>query len=93
MPVVGLALLLIGYSFLYSGASNLSQGDKGWGFLESLLGPTFNGKGFGNTKLASFGNGSTGSNPGGSPAKTTKPTNNASDPQNAGTLPPGTVSV
>lgn len=67
MPVVGLALLLVGYAFLYSGASNLAQGDKGWGFLESLLGPNFNKGQFkgANTKLASFTPGGSSPTPGG----------------------------
>jgi hypothetical protein len=37
MKAVGIALAVIGYALLYSGASNLFTGGQGWGFLQSLL--------------------------------------------------------
>jgi hypothetical protein len=37
MKAVGIALAIIGYALLYSGASNLFTGGQGWGFLQSLL--------------------------------------------------------
>lgn len=37
MQVAGMALAIIGYALLYTGASNLFTGGNGWGFLQSLL--------------------------------------------------------
>ncbi len=37
MKAVGIALAIVGYALLYSGASNLFTGGQGWGFLQSLL--------------------------------------------------------
>lgn len=39
MMAAGIAGLIIGYAFLYSGLSNLTTGGKGWGFLKSLVPP------------------------------------------------------
>jgi hypothetical protein len=38
MIAAGIGLVLIGYALLYSGASNLVTGGKGYGFLKSLTG-------------------------------------------------------
>lgn len=37
MEVAGMALAIVGYALLYTGASNLFTGGHGWGFLQSLL--------------------------------------------------------
>jgi len=37
MKAAGIALAIVGYALLYSGASNLFTGGQGWGFLQSLL--------------------------------------------------------
>lgn len=34
----GFALLIIGYSLVYSGVSNLTSGGKGWGLVQSITG-------------------------------------------------------
>lgn len=38
MVAGGMALILVGYGFAYSGLSNLLTGGKGWGFLQSMTG-------------------------------------------------------
>jgi hypothetical protein len=37
MKSVGIALAIVGYALIYSGASNLFSGGQGWGFLQALL--------------------------------------------------------
>lgn len=37
MAIAGMALAILGYALLYSGASNMLTGGNGWGFLQSLL--------------------------------------------------------
>lgn len=63
MKAVGIALAIVGYALLYSGASNLFTNGQGWGFLQALLN-----KGEAN-QSGSFGNlmpkGSTGDSSGG----------------------------
>ena len=38
MLAAGIALLILGYSFVYSGSSKLYAGDKGWGLIQSITG-------------------------------------------------------
>jgi len=37
MVAGGIALIIIGYTLVYSGVSNLTTGGKGWGVFQSLL--------------------------------------------------------
>lgn len=37
MAIAGMALAILGYALLYSGASNMLTGGNGWGFLQALL--------------------------------------------------------
>lgn len=39
----GIGLILLGYAFLYSGASNLYTGGKGIGFIQAISGKNVNG--------------------------------------------------
>lgn len=51
MGTAGIAGIILGYAFAYSGISNLTTGGKGWGLFQSLMN-----KGQGNTgvSFASF---------------------------------------
>lgn len=38
MIAAGIGLIILGYALVYSGASNLTSGGKGWGLLQSMTG-------------------------------------------------------
>ena len=38
MLAAGIGLIIIGYTLLYSGASQISTGGKGWGIVQSFTG-------------------------------------------------------
>lgn len=38
MLAAGIGLIILGYAFIYSGASKIYAGDKGWGLIQSLTG-------------------------------------------------------